>query len=343
MFRSATFKLTMWYIAIVMAISLAFSFVVYHLASNELAWGLNHQTQRWYSAFPGFDDDPFFSQNTELSTGRHEILMQLIYFNLIVLVGAGIASYALARLTLSPIEEAHTRQKRFTADVSHELRTPLTALRMESEVALMDSRASKDALRASLKSNIEESQKLETLINNLLRLTKLEAGQLDRHFTYLSAADLVKEATAHIQSSAKAKHIKIENNVNDLPLRGDRDSLVQLLVILLDNAIKYSPEHSTIELDGSKHQGTSRITVTDKGIGIEPAALKHVFDRFYRADKARTNSATSGFGLGLSIAKNIADLHHGSITLTSRPGKGTTATVLIPAPSKTLATKSVQV
>lgn len=324
----------MWYVAIVMAISLAFSLVVYHLATNELAWGLNHQTQRWYSAFPGFDDDPFFSQNTELSTGRHEIFLQLVYFNLVVLVGAGIASYALARLTLSPIEEAHTRQKRFTADVSHELRTPLTALRMESEVALMDKNASKEALRNSLRSNIEESQKLEALINNLLRLTKLEAGQIDRHFTDIGTKKLSEEAIAHVRSSAEAKHIELKNSINDVTMRGDHDSLVQLLVILLDNAIKYSPEGSTISLISSRRQGFTSLIIRDEGTGIEPEALKHVFERFYRADKARTSSSTSGFGLGLSIAKNIADLHHGSITLTSQVGKGTTATVSLPATSK---------
>lgn len=330
MFKSATFKLTLWYIAIVMAISLAFSGMVYHLASDELAWGLSQQTQRWYNAFPGFDDDPFFAQHTELDAGRRNIFWRLTYFNLFVLIGAGIVSYLLARRTLMPIETAHARQKRFTADVSHELRTPLTALRMESEVALMDKRASRQALRATLQSNIEESQKLEALVNNLLRLTQLEAGQLEQQFNTVSLGTITHEAVAHIAPAAQSKHVTIKNTVKNLKTHGDHNSLVQLFVILLDNAVKYSPEHSAISIRGQAGDHMISIVVSDEGIGIEPTALGHVFDRFYRADKARTSSNTSGFGLGLSIAKNIADIHHGTITLTSKPGRGTTAAVVLP-------------
>lgn len=334
MFRSATFKLTLWYIAIVMAISLAFSGVVYRLATDELARGLNQQTQRWYNAFPGFDDDPFFAQHVELDKGRHDIFWRLVYFNLFVLVGAGIVSYLLARRTLSPIEAAHARQKRFTADVSHELRTPLTALRMESEVALMDKQASKQALRTTLHSNIEESQKLEALINNLLRLTQLEAGQLEQQFTIVHLRTITEEAMAHVAPSAEAKSITIKSAVKNVSLYGDHSSLVQLLVILLDNAIKYSPAGSTVHIRSRTDNQAISVTIKDEGSGIDPAALKHVFERFYRADKARSSSTTGGFGLGLSIAKNIADLHHGTIILTSKGRKGTTATVSLPKAPK---------
>jgi signal transduction histidine kinase len=332
MFRSATFKLTLWYIAIVMAISITFSFVVFRLASSELAHGFNMQTQQWYNKFPAFDADPFFSQHSELNTSRHEIFLHLVNFNIIVLAGAGVASYLLARITLQPIEEAHARQKRFTSDVSHELRTPLTALRMESEVALMDGNASKQNLRDTLTSNIEESQKLETLINNLLKLSNLEAGQASKQFDVLKTKPLVDEAIAHVALAAKAKSIDIKSQVKDLPIYGDQGSLVQLLVILLDNAIKYSSENGKINIDSHKDGDYSVITVKDEGSGIDPESLKHVFERFYRADKARGNkSGPKGFGLGLSIAKNIADIHHANISLKSRIDKGTTATLELPS------------
>jgi len=315
-----------------MAISLTFSFVVYNLATNELANGLNQQTQQWYSRFPAFDDDPFFSHHPTLNTGTHAIFMRLLYFNLVVLVGAGLASYALARMTLYPIEEAHARQKRFTADVSHELRTPLTALRMESEVALMDRSSSKESLRDTLKSNVEESQKLESLINNLLRISRLDAGQVDKQFEKLTADQIVGEAIEHVVNSAVAKQITFENHVGKQSVFGDKTSLIQVLVILLDNSIKYSHEKQQVFLDSRKDGSTTVLSVRDEGVGIDQSALKHVFDRFYRSDKARTGSqGVNGYGLGLSIAKNLAELNHATIDLSSRLGKGTTAFIRVPS------------
>ena len=112
---------------------------------------------------------------------------------------------------------------------------------------------------------------------------------------------------------------------------GDRDSLVQLLVILLDNAVKYSPPGKTIEVSSQRQGDQVVFSVKDQGAGIERSALDHVFDRFYRADSSRTKANTEGYGLGLSIAKMIADLHEGTITLTSRLDHGTTAVVALPA------------
>lgn len=332
MFRSATFKLTLWYMAIIVAISLAFSAVVYHFAVRELTAGLTTQTQRWYDEFPGLDpEDQYLNATGALSTGKHHILVNLFEFNILVLIAAGFASYLLARRTLEPIEAAHEQQKRFTADVSHELRTPLTALKMESEIALMNDQSTKADFRSALSSNLEEANKMDTLINNLLRLTRLEAGQSQYNFTSLSVKALVDKALDHVRKQADAKYITLTSTAKKYTLAGDEDSLVQLLVILLDNAIKYSSAHSTIHIDTSRHDKQVRITVRDEGQGIAPEALPNVFDRFYREDTARTNGATQGYGLGLSIAKNISDIHGGSITLTSKVGKGTTATVELPA------------
>src|SRR5665213_2436774 len=190
MFRSATFKLTMWYLGLVVLISVGFSIVLYHVATAELARGLHFQTQQIFNKFPIFDDSPLLRSGPDLSDGAHRILLRLIGFNIIVFVGAGFASYWLARRTLRPIEEAHEQQKRFTADVSHELRTPLTAIKMESEVALLNKQGSGAELRQVLQSNLEEVAKLETLINNLLRLTRLEASELQQNFTALQASDI---------------------------------------------------------------------------------------------------------------------------------------------------------
>lgn len=321
----------MWYLALVMAISLVFSVVLYRVATGELDRGLHNETSRIYRQFPVFEGTPLLRPGADYDSGAHRILLRLVGFNLIVLVGAGWASYWLAKRTLQPIEEAHEQQKRFTADVSHELRTPLTALRMESEVALMNDKSDKKALRETLESNLEEVGKLETLINNLLRLTRLEAGELEQQFEKVSNKAIVEAANDQMQKKAEDRGIHFSTKVMEAQLAGDKASLTQLLVILLDNAVKYSPSGSTVSIESRKAGDHMVFEVKDEGAGIKKEALEHVFDRFYRGGSdSRNKSEAEGFGLGLSIAKMIADVHHGHITLKSRPGHGTTATVTLP-------------
>lgn len=330
MFRDATFKLTLWYLLIIVLISLAFSLVVYQLAMTELANGLAHQTERFSSELPAYSNNPFFHETSELVSGRHQIITNLSVFNIIVFFTAGFASYALARRTLEPIEITHEQQKRFTADVSHELRTPLTALKMETEVALLDKTLTQQDLRNALESNLEEADKLEVLINNLMRLTKLETTALQQQFSKVDMQEVIDEALAATAKSVAARKIVIDAKVKSAFVCGDRASLVQLFIVLIDNAIKYSPVASKVVIASPTNADEIVISVKDQGQGIEPKALEHVFERFYRADRARQAGATQGFGLGLSIAKHIADMHNATITLTSRLGHGTTATVTLP-------------
>lgn len=323
----------MWYLAIAMAISVLFSVVLYRVTTHELDWGLHRESQRITQQYPIFQNYSGIRPPGEYyQTSAHHILMQLVALNAVVLVTAGYLSYWLARRTLRPIEAAHEQQKRFTADVSHELRTPLTAIRMESEVALMNPKAAPKELRNTIQSNLEEVGKLESLINNLLRLTRLEADELQQHFEAVSSSAVVKAAVEQVQKQATERNITITQNTQTAIVSGDQDSLTQLLVILLDNAIKYSSDGSTVTVDVKPQKDHVLWQVKDTGTGIEKAALEHVFDRFYRANNARTKSEdeTTGFGLGLSIADMIANLHHGHITLTSRPNHGTTATVSLP-------------
>lgn len=330
MFRSATFKLTMWYLCIVMAISLIFSVVLYRVSTSEVRRGIHSETDRIYRQFPVFQGNPLLKPGPDSARASHRIFIRLVGFNVVVLIGAGLSSYWLARRTLRPIEEAHVQQKRFTADVSHELRTPLTALRMESEVALMNNKSDAAQLRHTITSNLEEVTKLEGLLNSLLRLARLETGELRQDFTTVDGRKVLEAALKQVQPLADDRAIKLESHAQDVELRGDIDGLEQLLVILLDNAIKYSHSDSTVRVSSEKAGDNAVFTVTDHGQGIDPAALEHVFDRFYRADSSRTKGPDQGHGLGLSIAKTVADLHGGTIDLSSRVGKGTTATVTLP-------------
>lgn len=335
MFRSALFKLTAAYVGIVMSISIVFSVVLYNLAVSELQLGFRNQHQRWYSEYQPFGLRQPGSPSGELAERSQNIYRQLIYFNALVFVLTAAASYSLARRTLKPIEAAHEQQKRFTADVSHELRTPLTSIKMETEVALLDKKAPTRELRATLESNLEETVRMESLINNLLQLASLEANQLRTEFSRMNIREVVESALVVICKYADMKHLDVQSKLKDAYVIGDRSSLIQLLVILLENAIKYSPEQGTISISLGKNTQFISVTIEDSGIGISPEALPHVFDRFYRADNARTSDqSTDGFGLGLSLAKLIADLHNGEIILSSKAGKGTRATVRLPVVSR---------
>jgi signal transduction histidine kinase len=333
MFRSATLRLTLWYLAIVMFISLLFSFALFSVTTNELNRGLHSESQSLYNQFPVFQNDPHvnFKPKPYFDTSEHRILLRLIGFNVIVLFAAGFSSYWLAKRTLEPIEAAHHQQKRFTSDVSHELRTPLTAIKMESEVALLNDQAPAKELRATLESNLEEVGKLEVLINNLLRLSRLEADELQQNFQKTNTEIVIAEAIDKVKKAADSHSIEIDTKGTSEEFFGDKESITQLISILIDNSIKYSPNGSRILVSNIKSKDSVTIKVKDEGVGIDPLALQHVFDRFYRADNSRTKTIDAqGFGLGLSIAKMIADVHKANITLTSKVGQGTTATIIIP-------------
>ena len=331
MFRSATLKLTAWYLFVSMGISLIFSFVVYHIGSNEIARSVSQQSARIYQQFPVFDNNPILKDPDYINDSDHRLLLKLVFLNVFVLILAGLASYLLARRTLEPIEEAHQQQTRFTSDVSHELRTPLTAIKMESEVALMNPDATTKELMNTLSSNLEEVSKLEKLINNLLRLSRLEADELRENFGVISSKEVIEEAIKQVKPQAKSRKVEIDEKIIDKPFFGDQDSIIQLLVIMLDNAIKYSPSPSVVKVTSKVKEDKLVITLKDSGIGIEKDALEHIFDRFYRAESSRNKAGDSeGYGLGLSIAKMIADVHGAVITVSSQPNKGTEVQIELP-------------
>ncbi len=331
MFKKAYIQLTLWYLAIVMTISIMFSFALFNVVSSELSDGLKRESARIYNQYPIFHNESILHPNQDLKYEEHVIILRLISFNIIVLVSAGFASYFLARKTLYPIEEAHHQQKIFTANVSHELRTPLTALKMEDEVVLMNNNASLSELKSTIKSNLEEVEKIESLINSILRLTKLENDELRSEFRSIELNEVVKQSISTLTPIATKKNITINlPETKKYSVFGNKESLVQLLIILLDNSIKYSRNSSKISISVEHYDKKQiLISIVDNGIGINKDKLKQVFDRFYQADLSRNNQ-TEGYGLGLSIAKSIVDLHNGNIVISSIEDKGTTVRVYLP-------------
>lgn len=331
MFRSATLRLTVWYTIIIMAVSLVFSTALYIISRGQLESSLRRQWLRRIDQRLNIVVQPN-DISADLTEGSARLLNYLLEFNLIILALSVFASYKLARHTLEPIEEAHTAQARFTADASHELRTPLTAMKAEIEVALRDKKLTIKEARELLNSNLEEVSKLELLSNALLKL-----AQTNRDTTALrqtNALEVVSGAVERVKKQAQLHSISIKNDVRNIKFVGDSTSLTELFVVLLDNAIKYSPEKSVVTVTCRKSGGCVAISVEDKGAGIPAKDLPNIFDRFYRVDNSRSKLKTEGYGLGLSIAKKVADLHGGSIEVTSTVGKGSVFTVKLPIEQK---------
>ena len=310
-----------------MVISVAFSIAIYNISAKELENGFNRQAgalrnipMRELFENPANDLNSIRLQ--QIAESNKNLSNNLIWFNLLVLLLSSTAGYFLARKTLEPIEEAVEAQSRFTADASHELRTPITAMRTEIEVSLRDKKLNLDSAKHLLESNLEETSKLESLSNALLKLARYQ-DDVQKTFHKVSLSDIVIGAYEKIASLADKKSVEFKNDLEDISILGDKESLTELFVILLDNAIKYSPKKSKINI--SIRQTDSRyviVKIKDRGIGIKASDLPHIFDRFYRADHSRNKEKVSGYGLGLSIAKNIVELHGGTISANSKPGKG---------------------
>ncbi len=323
-FKNAYLKLTGFYVLIVMLVSIGFSMSLYRISANEIDRGLGKQN-RAFQDLPSVDDsifnqlDNFRQQQIEESMAS--LRVKLFYFNLLILILATISSYFLAQYTMRPIENAYDAQNRFTADASHELRTPLTAMRSEIEVNLRDAKLSMSEAKELLKSNLEEIAKLESLSGALLKLARGDEN-IRSTFKKVLSDDVVIGAVKNCQKYANAKNISIETDTKGSFIIGDKQSLIELAGIFIENAIKYSPNNSKIIVSSNVTREHSIISVKDNGMGIKASDLPHIFERFYRADHSRNKEKVEGYGLGLAIANSIMDLHGGTIAVKSSPGKG---------------------
>lgn len=335
-FKSASIKLTISYLLIVMFISVGFSIFLYRISSMEIGRGLARQG-RIFEQIPSdrtsgpFQDLEKIKQD-QLAKSNRNLKINLIYFNLAILIVAGGLSYYLARRTLKPIEEMMDLQNRFTADASHELRTPLTAMKTEIEVALRAKSpylTKSSDVRALLKSNLEEIEKLETLSNSLLKLASYEESKKN----YLEKIPLdkaIKEAYQKILPLAKQRKIKFGFDFKKAIVKSDFSNIVDVFKIIFDNAVKYSPQNSKISVSLKTKNNFAEVKIKDQGVGIKATDLPFVFNRFYRADTSRSKEKVNGYGLGLSIAKKIIETNNGTIQVESKPDHGSTFIVRLP-------------
>jgi heavy metal sensor kinase len=233
---------------------------------------------------------------------------------------------------LDRLEAAHTTQQRFTADASHELRTPLTVLRGEIEVALRKPRSSEE-YREVLVSNKEEIERLSRLTENMLALAHVDVGDAITQRELVNVSELCSGVASRLQALATERRITLhheDTTSEPLSVNGDRIALERVMTNLVENAVRYSPAGENVTVRVSKSPPWIEIQVIDTGGGIAPEHLPHLFERFYRVDKARSRTH-GGSGLGLSIVKALIEAHGGSVSVESAVGKGSTFTVRLPA------------
>lgn len=229
---------------------------------------------------------------------------------------------------LARLESAFERERQFTSDVAHELRTPLNAMQAQGEYALScEDAAEKDEAVARM---LEKNEEMRTLVAQLLMIARLDAGQMEME-DGIALAPLLEGICEDLDPVAQEKGIRITAELEDVKVRGNRAMLARTAVNLADNAIRYGREGGSVHISVEREEDGVMIRVTDDGCGMDSAALEHVFDRFWRADSARS---TAGTGIGLAIARAAARAHGGDITAESTPGKGSCFTIRLPQKKK---------
>ncbi len=307
---------------------MVFSLVIYQVASSEIQTRIRNFQNNVQSSLES-NEAPLLDRIIHLSEdlrASDKLIIELVYVNIVVLVGGGFISYFLARRSLVPIKKVHEAQSRFTSDTSHELRTPLAVMKTELEVALRDKDATVDNLKQVLSSNLEEVEKLSKLAEMLLNLS-----QLDNTNIKLGPVNLNKVTHASINNLKLPNKRIVVTSAKQQIICGNDMAILDLVKVLIDNALQYSPKDSVINIKISKQDDYyAKFEISNTGLGILPDKMPYIFDRFYRADESRTNGDNKGYGLGLALAKNIAELHNGSLSATSIPKSKTTFTLILP-------------
>lgn len=316
-FLRARIKLTAYYTIGVAMILIILSFVVYGLFTKDLS---GTETDA--------DGDKAIVITQVINKAQSSLRLVLVSTDISIMLVAIVSSYYLAKKTLEPIERAQIRQNKFVADSAHELRTPLTVMKTGVELVLSAERNKEDYKKLA-EDLLEEINFLSETTNDMLFL----AGSDDNKGITLEPVALDKLAQKQIEilrPYAEKKKVTLEKKIEDnLIIKGNKGHLKRLIVNLLKNAIDYNIPNGHVTLLLQKKDSQVFLHISDSGIGISDTDKQHIFDRFYKADQARTQK-TSGAGLGLSIVKEIVESHGGSITIESKLGQGTEILVLLP-------------
>jgi heavy metal sensor kinase len=239
---------------------------------------------------------------------------------------------------LDRLDQSFERQRRFISDASHELRTPVSILCGEAEVALSQASRSPEEYRESLAVLHHEAQRLARIVEDLFTLTRADAGEYRLAHSDFYLDELVADCVRAARALAQAKNITLSVvAANEMPVRADEDLLRRMILNLLDNAIKYTPEGGNVSVTCNPAPDGYELSVTDSGPGIPVDMQSRIFERFFRVDRARSRSGRDGgAGLGLAIASWIAEAHLGRIDLVRSDATGSTFTVRVPVSAERL-------
>lgn len=325
-------RLALSYLAVIMTLSLAFSVIIYAITAVQLNRPLppGEQAQQPPELVERQFNRRLERRNRET---RGSVVMSLAVLNGVTLLVGYWLSLLLARRTLEPIERSIEQQTQFVSDASHELRTPLAALLLVNEVALRKSTLTEKKARRVLNQNVAEIKKLTELSNSLLDLAKSEQTMTEPEL--VNPATLIEDVVTRFTPAAQAKRVKLvcddQSLACDVPLQ--TNAVRQILAIFVDNAIKYAPpKNGEVKVIAwvNRKKHALEFTVRDNGPGIASGDQKHIFERFYRADAARTRTDVSGHGLGLAITKSLADRCGYTIRVKSQPPSGAEFTLVVP-------------
>lgn len=266
-------------------------------------------------------------------TMKNLLRIMMIAFFIGILASAFIG-YLIAGKALKPIQEAYETKQRFLADASHELRTPISVVLLSAESLHRELHADQDEARQNVRDIREESFRMRDLVERLLFLARADSMKLPTGKAEVNVADMLTNTVSALEIMAKDKQVALEIHCQpNLICQGDGKMLASLFTVLIDNGIKYTPPHGKVSVIGREMKSKGRIwlevQVADTGIGIPEKDMTKIFQRFYRSDPSRTLK-TGGHGLGLAIAKEIAEAHRGTIEVTSQPDIGSTFTVRLP-------------
>jgi signal transduction histidine kinase len=308
----ARIKLTGIYVLILAFILFGFSTILYQSLDRNLVDASEDN-------FADVESHHHFVQNT-LSTVGNEIIL----IDIFILIAAAGVSYALAGYTLRPIQRSVEAQKKFSENASHELRTPIAVMKNDAEVLLRNPHATREVINTTLKSNIEEMDRMSKMAEDLLLLARSQ-----NHILPATAKIDIAESVRHIAKTmrplAEKKGVSIVVSPSEaLHIEGNKTNLERVLMNLLQNAIEHTPKDGSVTLATSQETSQALLTVFDTGSGIDEKDLPHVLERFYKGE------GFAGSGLGLSIVKEIMDQHRGSVSIESTKGKGTKVILLFP-------------
>ena len=325
-YKKATVILTIYYTLSVVLVLVVFNLLVYFLFNSNFQESrdeyVEHSLRSESEDREGKYNEEWAEEVQESFTGI------LLTSDLIIIFLTLIMAYVLAQKTLTPLEESHKKQIRFTADAAHELRTPLAVMQAGGEVVLRSDR-SVDEYKKFISESLDEVKRLTTLSNNLLFLARNDKKKVNLIIKN-SFTDICRKQVEAMRPYASKKNIVIADSISDsVFVLGDGDDLIRMIVNLLKNAVDYSHKDGEIEVSLKKQNNKAILVIKDFGVGIKESDLGRIFERFYKADDSRTLNSTST-GLGLAIVLEIVKEHKGTIKVDSVLGKETTFTVVLP-------------